>query len=321
MEKVIAEQVTKALPAVLASFFAAGGFSPGSNSTSLTQGQSEEKTDPELAVKTSESSSRGDRFFVEEKPVEITSELLDFTTKAFAQPLSKDKWKGLAESYPPIQGADNVLLAPVMEAGMKEELRKRHGFSKTKETLAFDDGLAEKQTAFIHVARPLLAALTALDHPIGEDEEEEEGLDPDSIRAMLEDALVMLGNANARLNQWRQRRFSEFLTEIGKRTLREGIPTDKHLFPQKFHEKIKSEHDHSASTTKLISKPPSKPSTSGFQPFRTTSNTNKWQNQSSRSFERKRKWSSTGSSGQTTRNKFAKPNTPRASSNRGRDSS
>ena len=72
---------------------------------------------------------------------------------------------------------------------------------------------------------------------------------------MLEDALVMLGNANARLNVWRQRRFSDFLTHLGKRTLREGIPTDKHLFPHQFHEKIKSEHDHKASTSKLVCKP------------------------------------------------------------------
>ena len=64
---------------------------------------------------------------------------------------------------------------------------------------------------------------------------EPDGPNPDNIKAMLEDALVILGNANAQLNGWRQRRFSEFLTEIGMRTLREGIPTDSHLFPHKFH--------------------------------------------------------------------------------------
>ena len=46
----------------------------------------------------------------------------------------------------------------------------------------------------------------------------------------------MSGNVNARLNGWRQLCFSEYLTEIGTRTLREGIPTDSHLFPHKFHE-------------------------------------------------------------------------------------
>ena len=71
---------------------------------------------------------------------------------------------------------------------------------------------------------------------------------------MLEDALVLLGNTNARLNVWRLRRFSEYLTDLGGRTLREGIPTDRHLFPQQFHEKIKSERDHKAYTSKLICK-------------------------------------------------------------------
>jgi hypothetical protein len=64
------------------------------------------------------------------------------------------------------------------------------------------------------VACPLLAALMALDDP----GDEGDGPDPDSIKNYLEDALVMLGNAHVRLNNWRQRRFSEFLTDIGKRT-------------------------------------------------------------------------------------------------------
>ena len=51
---------------------------------------------------------------------------------------------------------------------------------------------------------------------------------------MLEDALVLLGNANVRLNSWRQRRFSEYLTEVGKCTLKEEIPSDQHLFPDRF---------------------------------------------------------------------------------------
>ena len=136
---------------------------------------------------------------------------------------------------------------------MKEEIRKSHGFQKTKDVFAFDDGLAEQQGPFITVARPILSALMLLDSP--PDEDGEGGPDPDVIREMLEDALVMLGNANARLNIWRQRRFSDFLTDLGKRTLREGIPTDKHLFPHRFHEKIKSEHDHKASNSKLICKP------------------------------------------------------------------
>ena len=48
---------------------------------------------------------------------------------------------------------------------MKEGLRKHHGHLKTKDVLAFDAGLAEQQAQFVMVARPLLAALTALDGP------------------------------------------------------------------------------------------------------------------------------------------------------------
>jgi len=107
-----------------------------------------------------------------------------------------------------------------MEAGMKEELKKRNGYTKTKEIFAFDDGLAERQSAFFVVARPLLAALTSLDNSVEEDEDE--GPDPDAIKDLLEDALVLLENANFRLNAWRQKRFSEFFAEVGKGTLRDG---------------------------------------------------------------------------------------------------
>lgn len=54
---------------------------------------------------------------------------------------------------------------------------------------------------------------------------------------MLEDALVLLGNAKATLNVWRQRLFSDYLTNLGRQTQRGGIPIDKHLFPHQFHEK------------------------------------------------------------------------------------
>ena len=60
--------------------------------------------------------------------------------------------------------------------------------------------MANRQFAFLNVAGPLLAALTALDNSGGEDEDE--GPDPDAIKVLLEDALVLPGNA------WRQKRFS-----------------------------------------------------------------------------------------------------------------
>ena len=110
---------------------------------------------------------------------------------------------------------------------MKEGIKKRHGYTKTKELFSFHDGLSERQCTLIIVARPILAALSALDGVGGDYESDSD--DPDSIKDLLEDALVLLGNANFRLNAWRQKRFSEFLTEVDKSTLREGIPVNKRI--------------------------------------------------------------------------------------------
>jgi len=83
--------------------------------------------------------------------------------KAFSRALTKEKWKELTTSYPQIKDTESLLVAPTMEAGMKEDIKKRHGYTKTKELFAFDDRLAERQAAIIIVARPTLAALSALD--------------------------------------------------------------------------------------------------------------------------------------------------------------
>ena len=117
------------------------------------------------------------------------------------------------------------------------------------------------------MARPILAAFMNLYSPPNDDGEG--GPDPEVAREMLEDALVLLGKANARLNAWSQRRFSDYLTDLGRWTLREGMPTDRHLFSHQFREKIKTEHDHKASTSKLICKPKVGPKPwTGSQPFR-----------------------------------------------------
>lgn len=286
--------------------------------TATSAGASSAPTILQPVEESSPGFTRGDRFFSEVKPVEISPELLDLTTKAFAKPPAKEKWKELLESYPAIKSTESFLVAPTMEAGMKEELRKRHGYVKTKDTLAFDDGLAEKQATYISVARPILAALMALDTP--PDGNDEGGIDPDTVKDILEDALVMLGNANARLNEWRQRRFSDYLTDIGRRTIREGIPTDKHLFPHKFHEKIRSEHDHSASNMKLISKPKeTRPFVNRSQPFRNPAHFKRGQS----SFpDRKRKWYTTNRSGgpSTKRNKSSGGSRASTDTNRSADS-
>ena len=93
----------------------------------------------------------------------ISQDLLSFTNKAFSRSLSKDKWKGLTTSYTQIKDTESLLVVPTMEAGMKEELKKRYSYTKTKELFTFDDGLAERQSVFLVVARLLLAALIALD--------------------------------------------------------------------------------------------------------------------------------------------------------------
>ena len=152
-----------------------------------------------------------------------------------------------------------------METGMKEYIRQTFGHFKTKEVLTFDDGLAERQAPFLTVVRPIATALEKLDSPdLIDDEGDTTGPDPDEIKCLLEDALVLLGNANVRLNQWRMKRFSEYLTEVGKRTLKAGIPTDKHLFPDEFHKTVLSEHEHSKTNSKLIAAP--KPTTTSPMP-------------------------------------------------------
>ena len=235
------------MPIMFTSFLASMGFQP---QPMVEQGP---QADTESPPEPSQNTSRSDRFYNKESTTSIPDDLLELSKKAFSTALSKEKWLELLQSYLPIKDTDSFLISPKLEAGMKEALRNRHGYVKTKDVLAFDESLADQQTPLLMVTRPLLAALMALNSP------DDEGPDPDSIKDYLEDALVMLRNAHVRLNNWRQRRFSDFLTGIGKRTLKDGISTDKHLFPDKFHEKIKDEHDHSSTTRKVISTPLAKP--------------------------------------------------------------
>lgn len=82
---------------------------------------------------------------------------------------------------------------------MREDIRRNHGYNKIKDVFIFDDALAEIQASFILPARPILPALTATDRIVYE-EEEEEAPDPDLIKGMLKDTLVLLGNADVRLS-------------------------------------------------------------------------------------------------------------------------
>ncbi len=235
------------------------------------------------------SSARSSRFYSEPNRTSISPDMLDFLTSAFTKPLSKAVWTELLEKYPAIEGMENVLVAPTMETGMKEDIKKKHGQYKTKESFPFDEGLAERQAPILTSVRPIVAALEALEFNPEEDEENP-GPEPDDIKTMLEDALALLGNAVFRLNYWQQRRFSEYLTDLGKRTLKSDLPTDRHLFPDSFHKAVQSHHDHSQTNNKLVAAPVAgkslfKKPFSNKQPFRRQA----FQGTSN---ERKRTWGS-----------------------------
>ena len=110
--------------------------------------------------------------------------------------------------YPDIKGTAEFLVSPVMQTGMKDDIKRVHGLTKTKDLFTFDNGLADKQAPFISAVRPLVCALQSLemDGGVDDDCEEIQGPDPDHFKALIEHATVILGNAHCRLNSWRQRR-------------------------------------------------------------------------------------------------------------------
>lgn len=118
--------------------------------------------------KTPYPSNQGERSYATVEDVELSSELLDLTTKASTKPLTKAKWKELSANSP------TGMREPTMEAGMKEEIRKSNAVRKTEDVFVFDDGLAEQQGPIITVAGPILSALMHLDSP--PDEEGENGI-------------------------------------------------------------------------------------------------------------------------------------------------
>ena len=204
----------------------------------------------------SATSSRADKYYAPVQEATIPEELLSFLKSAFTNQLSKEVWTNVMEQYPDIKGTAEFLVSPVMQTGMKDDIKRVHGFTKTKDVFTFDDGLADKQAPFISAVRPLVCALQSLEMVGGVDDGEEiPGPDPDHIKALIEDAIVLLGNAHCRLNSWRQRRFAKFLTDVGKRTLKDQIPADKHLFPEQFHNVIREEHDDANTNRKVVAHP------------------------------------------------------------------
>ena len=102
-EKRIEESIVKAVP-VLAKFFSSGSFvAPPEPSNKNGNSSSPSNQTDQAALGPS---SRGERFFSTEEDFELSSELLDLTTKAFTKLLTKVKCKDLSASYPPIKGTE-----------------------------------------------------------------------------------------------------------------------------------------------------------------------------------------------------------------------
>ena len=123
--------------------------------------------------------SRLDRFYNTTKESVLPDEVLEVIKTAFSKQLSKDIWSDLIEKYPPIKGTEEILVAPIMETETKEYMRQKFGHHKTKDILAFDEGLAERQLPFLTVARPIATALEKLDATdVLEDDGNESGPGP-----------------------------------------------------------------------------------------------------------------------------------------------
>ena len=239
----LATSLQKVLPSILKEALASSKEAPQPDNR-----DDEKQEDPNISPPVSPL----DRFYTTTKECILSDQIVEVIKTAFSKQLSKDIWSDLMEKYPQIKGTENILVAPTMETGTKEYMRQKFGHPKTKEILAFDEGLAERQAPFLTVARLIATALAKLDaNDVLNEEGNESGPDPNEIKSLLEDALVLLGNVNVRLNQWRQKRFAEYLTDVGKRTLKAGIPTDKHLFPDQFHKMVQSEHEHSGTNSKF----------------------------------------------------------------------
>lgn len=127
LERLVAEVVAKTMPAILKGFLTPSSFPgqsvPQDNTNTVVE------SDPVVLAPTV---SRGERFFETQNETVLPQDLLDLTTKAFSRALSKEKWKELTASHPQIKGTESLLVAPTMEAGMKEDIKKRHGYTKSR---------------------------------------------------------------------------------------------------------------------------------------------------------------------------------------------
>ncbi len=98
--------------------------------------------------------SQLNQFYATAKECVLSEPVIEIIKTAFSKQLGKDIWSNLMEKYPQIKGTENVLVAPTMETGTKEYMRQKFGHGKTKQLLAFNEGLAKKQAPFVLLQQP-----------------------------------------------------------------------------------------------------------------------------------------------------------------------
>lgn len=173
----VAESIQNILPQLLSESLQTSGLTRRMVEPSRAEQDDEASEEsPAKRPKSTESpneapSGRGSRFYNEINVTTLSDDLLEFLTSTFTKSLSKEVWTELLDKYPSIKGTETVLVSPTMETGMKDDIKKKHGYLKTKDLFAFDEGLAEKQAPLLTAVRPIMAALEALDMPTEGDED------------------------------------------------------------------------------------------------------------------------------------------------------
>ena len=110
----MADAVAKTVPAVLKGLFALPNV-PGQTSPTDADAMANRGATVEFSRRP---------FLQQEQETKLSQDLFDFTAKAFSRALTKEKWKELTTSYPQIKDTESLLVAPTMEAGMKEDIKK-----------------------------------------------------------------------------------------------------------------------------------------------------------------------------------------------------
>ena len=129
IKKIVAETIAKFMPSMLSNVLAAGEPRPSVPSNDIRPRETG-TPDTEDQQSSTTQSSRAERFYAPEKRAQLSAELLVLTTQAFAKSLSRETWKGFIENYLNLEGTESFLAAPITEANMKEDVRKKHGYNQ-----------------------------------------------------------------------------------------------------------------------------------------------------------------------------------------------